>query len=112
MNGRAAGRFSDALYTRFAECVVRVPPLRDRREDIPELAQYFADLKCQERKLPRKVFDPYAMELLTQADYPGNLRDLRSLVQRAVVVAGQQSLIIMAEDVEHALCTGRWSGWG
>lgn len=82
----AAGRFREDLFFRLAVVPLVVPPLRERREDIPELAQYFFD-RCAER-LSRDpcMLEPAATELLMEYHWPGNVRELENLVTRAAVL--------------------------
>jgi DNA-binding NtrC family response regulator len=96
------GRFQEDIHSRFSEHTVRVPPLRVRTEDIPELAQHFVNLKCRERKTPYKVVTPGAAALLKLGDYPRNLRDLRSVVYRAVVISGEKKPTIEVGDIQAA----------
>jgi two-component system response regulator AtoC len=76
-----AGRFRWDLYYRVATIVVRVPPLRRRRDDIPRLLQHFATLGGK-----RLRFTPEAVEMLRRYDWPGNIRELRNLVERLQIL--------------------------
>jgi DNA-binding NtrC family response regulator len=76
-----AGRFRDDLYYRVAQTVVRVPPLRERREDIPDLVARFLDDLGDEEALTR--IDRPARERLMRHDWPGNVRELRNLIVAA-----------------------------
>jgi len=79
------GRFREDLYYRLAVVQIQVPPLRDRREDIPLLVQHFLDeIPGGERVRMR----PETLSALAQHDYPGNVRELRNLVERVVALAG------------------------
>ncbi|MBV8773143.1 MAG: sigma-54-dependent Fis family transcriptional regulator [Deltaproteobacteria bacterium] len=79
--------FREDLYYRLATMTIRVPPLRHRREDIPTLAALFSERAAQRQGKRIKVLTPEALELLTQAEWPGNVRQLRNEIDRAVAVA-------------------------
>ncbi|HVB81667.1 MAG TPA: sigma 54-interacting transcriptional regulator [Candidatus Binataceae bacterium] len=82
----AAGRFREDLYYRLAVFPIALPPLRERREDIPLLAARFLAIAAeQQRKLIAGV-EPAAIELLTKYDWPGNVRELRNEIDRAVAL--------------------------
>ncbi len=101
----AAGRFDNALYQRAAESVLEVPPLRDRREDIPELVRYLAErLPVRENLSYRPVPVPVQNQL-RQHDWPGNLRELANLLRRllqagtdAPVEPGEVSALLRRAD--------------
>jgi Nif-specific regulatory protein len=81
-----AGHFRRDLYYRLNVMSVTMPPLRERREDIPQLAEYFA-LKCSERAaVKRKPISPDAMACLVNYDWPGNVRELENAIERALVL--------------------------
>ena len=81
-----AGSFRKDLYFRIAAFPIEVPPLRDRREDIPLLANYF--LKKSAGKLMKSIeaISTDALQLLTQYDFPGNVRELENVIERAVLL--------------------------
>jgi len=81
-----AGRFREDLFYRLNVIPVTTPPLRERREDIPLLANHFAALFSQEHNYRTKTFTPQAMKALTDAPWRGNVRELRNLVERLVVM--------------------------
>ena len=85
-----AGNFRSDLYFRLASFVIRVPPLRERREDTPLLAEHF--LQRFARGIEREL-SADALKLLTAYDWPGNVRELRNLVERAVILAGRDRRI-------------------
>jgi two-component system nitrogen regulation response regulator NtrX len=97
----AAGRFRDDLYHRINVLTIAVPPLRTRREDIPELAEHFLRLASVENGVKPKRFSPRAMDLLAQLPWPGNVRELRNLMERLVVLVPKDS--VSQEDVMAAL---------
>ena len=81
------GNFREDLYYRLSVFVIEVPPLRERREDIPLLANYF--LKKYSRELKKKVslISDEAMKLLLEYDYPGNVRELQNIIERCVILS-------------------------
>ena len=81
------GRFREDLYHRLNVIHLRLPPLRDRREDIPLLLVHFMERFCQENNKPVRHFAPAAMKLLMDYDWPGNVRELENVVERAVVLS-------------------------
>jgi two-component system nitrogen regulation response regulator NtrX len=84
----AAGRFREDLYHRLAVVPVRVPPLAERREDIPELVLFFMEQISQATGLPRRKIGGDAMAVLQSHDWPGNVRQLRNNVERLMILAG------------------------
>jgi len=82
----AAGRFREDLYYRLAVLPIHVPPLRERKEDIPELVGYFAARAAQRLGREPCTPDAGAMELLTEYHWPGNVRELENLVTRVSVL--------------------------
>ncbi|MCS7465628.1 sigma-54 dependent transcriptional regulator [Stieleria sp. ICT_E10.1] len=79
------GVFRDDLYYRLNIVPLVIPPLRKRRDDIPLLVEHFVKHFCQRHKRPDKQFSDAALELLTAASWPGNVRQLRNVVERLVV---------------------------
>jgi len=92
----AAGRFREDLYYRLNVVALRLPPLRERREDIPLLAQHFLEMFAAKNRSPVKGFSPQAMDRLIRCEWPGNVRELMNAVERAVVLARADYLT--AED--------------
>ena len=82
-----AGRFREDLYYRLNVVTIYLPPLRERREDIPELVAHFIRIYNQEndRHVPR--IEPAAMQALVDYDWPGNVRELQNYIERAIVLA-------------------------
>ena len=95
------GEFKPDFYDRISVFTIRLPALRDRREDIPELARYFLRIECRETLVCEKDLDDDAMDLLMQADYPGNVRDLRKHIVNCV--AQTPWSLITADDVRPIL---------
>jgi Nif-specific regulatory protein len=81
----AAGRFRADLYYRLAVLPIRIPPLRERREDIPVLAAHFLRQHAAEAKKPARGFTQAAMDAMLSYAWPGNVRELENAVERAVV---------------------------
>ncbi len=81
------GRFREDLYHRLNVMRIRIPPLRERREDIPLLVQHYLQKAADELSVPPKVVAPEAMERLSGADWPGNVRQLVNTCRRLTVVA-------------------------
>jgi two-component system response regulator HydG len=81
------GRFRDDLYYRLNVVTVDVPPLRQRREDIPLLADFFLKQYTEKNRRPIEGFTPRATDLLMRYDWPGNVRELENIIERAVIMA-------------------------
>jgi len=90
------GDFREDLYYRLNVVQIDLPPLRERREDIGLLASYFLERAMREAGKPGMSFSPEAMATLERYDYPGNVRELENLVERAVLFA-EGSVIGVAE---------------
>jgi transcriptional regulator with PAS, ATPase and Fis domain len=99
----AEGRFRSDLYYRLQRFVVTIPPLRDRREDIPALAGYLIDRVAGDRRLS---LDPRLVDLLVRHDWPGNVRELRNAVERMALLCGDRRILGPADCPELA------PGWG
>ncbi|MEA2982924.1 MAG: two-component system, NtrC family, nitrogen regulation response regulator NtrX [Alphaproteobacteria bacterium] len=84
----AAGRFREDLYHRLSVVPIRVPPLAERREDIPDLVTYFMEQISQSTGLPQRKIGSDAMAVLQSHDWPGNVRQLRNNVERLMILAG------------------------
>ncbi len=87
-NEIVAGRFREDLYHRLSVVPIRVPPLAERREDIPELVEHFMEQISQATGLPRRRIGDDAMAVLQSHDWPGNVRQLRNNVERLMILAG------------------------
>jgi two-component system nitrogen regulation response regulator NtrX len=83
----AEGRLREDLYHRLAVVPVRVPALAERREDIPELIDYFMDQISTSTGLPKRRIHPEALAILQMHDWPGNIRQLRNNVERLLILA-------------------------
>jgi two-component system nitrogen regulation response regulator NtrX len=80
------GRFREDLYYRLNVFPIRTPPLRERREDVPVLAEHFATLFAQEHNKHPKKFTPAALRALQDASWRGNVRELRNMIERLVIM--------------------------
>jgi len=97
----AEGRFREDLYYRLKVVTLEAPPLRERRDDVPALVDHFLERACEENNLKAKALDPDAVALLAGHDYPGNVRELRNLIERLVILSPGDT--IGEEDVRIAL---------
>ncbi|MEJ2377350.1 MAG: sigma-54 dependent transcriptional regulator [Pseudolabrys sp.] len=84
----AEGKFREDLYHRLSVVPIRVPPLAERREDIPGLVDYFMDQISQATGLPKRRIGDDAMAVLQSHDWPGNVRQLRNNIERLMILAG------------------------
>lgn len=92
----AEGRFREDLYHRLAVILIHVPSLNERRADIPILAENFLTLICQDHGVSRKEFSIEALESLKNINWTGNIRELRNIVERLVILCGDK---IDAQDI-------------
>jgi DNA-binding NtrC family response regulator len=81
------GRFREDLFHRLNVISIQLPPLRERKEDIPLLAERFLEIFCRENNQPLRHFTRGAMKMLMDYDWPGNVRELENAVERAVVLS-------------------------
>jgi len=91
------GRFREDLYHRLAVILIKVPALNDRREDIPELIEHFAAKIASEQGNAVKNFSKSAIKLLQEYDWTGNIRELRNVVERLIILGGAE---ISEQDVK------------
>jgi two-component system nitrogen regulation response regulator NtrX len=82
-----AGRFREDLFYRLNVVVLKLPPLRERREDIPELANHFLARFAAERRIPTPALSNEAVAALQAHDWPGNVRQLRNIIERTIILA-------------------------
>jgi DNA-binding NtrC family response regulator len=80
------GTFREDLYHRLSVIVIKVPSLDERKEDIPLLVDYFVDQICSEAAMPRKTFSPEAVKMLQERSWKGNIRELRNVVERLLIL--------------------------
>ena len=93
-----AGNFREDLFHRLSVIPIHVPALRDRKEDIPLLVEHFCALICSEQCIAPKTFDQSAIEALQNSDWTGNIRELRNVVERLIILSGST---ITASDVNN-----------
>jgi len=86
----AEGNFREDLYHRLAVILIKVPALNDRRDDVPILIEHFAKKISQEQGTAQKTFSPKAIELLKAYDWTGNIRELRNVVERLLILSGAE----------------------
>ncbi len=86
----AEGRFREDLYHRLAVILIKVPALNDRREDIPLLINFFAEKISKEQGMPKKEFSSNAIKLLQEYDWTGNIRELRNVVERLIILGEKE----------------------
>ena len=82
----AAKRFREDLYHRLSVIIIRVPSLEERTSDIPLLVDYFVKQICTESGMPEKTFSPEAIALLQEKKWPGNIRELKNVVERLLIL--------------------------
>ncbi|MGE0749261.1 MAG: sigma-54-dependent transcriptional regulator [Variibacter sp.] len=93
------GRFREDLYHRLSVVPIRVPPLAERREDIPELVDHFMDQISQSTGLPKRRIGEDAMAVLQSHTWPGNIRQLRNNVERLMILAGGEPEAVITADM-------------
>jgi len=91
------GRFREDLYHRLSVIKINVPPLRERKDDIPLLINYFIQSICQEQGVNQKKIDKDAIKLLQDKKWSGNIRELRNVIERLIILSSD---IVTKEDVE------------
>jgi DNA-binding NtrC family response regulator len=92
-----AGRFREDLYHRLAVILINVPALNERREDIPLLVDFFTAKISQEQGTPKKTFSSEAINLLQKYDWTGNIRELRNVVERLIILGEKE---VSANDIK------------
>lgn len=91
------GRFREDLYHRLAVILIQVPSLNDRRDDIPLLIEHFSQKITEEQGMASKTFSDKAIKLLKAYDWTGNIRELRNVVERLIILGGQE---VSEDDVK------------
>ncbi|RTL54676.1 MAG: sigma-54-dependent Fis family transcriptional regulator [Bradyrhizobiaceae bacterium] len=95
----AEGRFREDLYHRLSVVPIRIPPLSERREDIPELVEYFMEQISNSTGLPKRRIGEDAMAVLQSHVWPGNVRQLRNNVERVMILAGGEPEATITADM-------------
>lgn len=108
----AAGHFREDLYYRLAVFPITVPPLRERREDIRLLAEHFIALACRRLKYPRPELTHAQVELLQSYRWPGNIRELQNVIERALIISqgGPLRLELLLDEEAPSSLTARMNG--
>jgi DNA-binding NtrC family response regulator len=88
----AAGKFREDLYYRLNVVPIALPPLRDRAEDVPALAEHFVRKYAQRFRRPMRSIAPDAMAILQRYPWPGNIRELENLIERTVAIGDGEQL--------------------
>ena len=96
------GTFRADLYYRLNVISVHLPPLRDRRDDLPFLINHFLETKGRSNGLPQKHFSREAMSLLMAYQWPGNVREMENSIERAIILSGNR-LELLPEDLSDRL---------
>ena len=91
------GTFREDLYHRLSVIVIKVPTLDERKDDIPLLINHFLDQICSETAMPRKEFSPEAIDLLVKKSWTGNIRELRNVVERLLILGTNP---VSVKDIE------------
>jgi two-component system NtrC family response regulator len=91
------GQFREDLFYRLSVVTIELPPLRERRDDIPPLVQHFLKKHCERYQMPLPSVTDEALELLTRYEWPGNVRELENVIEHAVVLG--RSDVIRTEDL-------------
>jgi two-component system nitrogen regulation response regulator NtrX len=95
----AGGRFREDLYHRLSVVPLRVPSLAERREDIPDLVDYFMEQISSSTGLPKRKIGGDAMAVLQSHDWPGNVRQLRNNVERVMILAGGEADAVISANM-------------
>jgi DNA-binding NtrC family response regulator len=93
----AQGRFREDLYYRLNVVPIRMPPLRQRPEDVPALAEHLVRKICRQEDLPPKTMSPQALGHLIDYSWPGNVRQLENLVEMAIALSGERTALTAAD---------------
>ncbi len=88
------GRFRDDLYYRLNVIPLYIPPLRERKEDIPPLVEHFLDVFSRKSRLRKKTIHPRVIEALMEYDWPGNVRELKNIIERMVILSSGDEITL------------------
>ena len=86
------GRFREDLFFRLNVIPLKLPPLRERKEDIPLLAEFFVKKICAREGIPEKRLHPDTLKMLTEYSWPGNIRELENFIERLVILCDSQEI--------------------
>jgi DNA-binding NtrC family response regulator len=96
------GKFREDLYHRINVLTVNVPPLRERKEDIPLFINYFAEQISRQQNIPRKLFTPDTIEFLSSLKWQGNVRELKNTIERMIILTDSEVINReVLEEEEH-----------
>lgn len=107
----AAGRFREDLYYRLNVLSITLPPLRDRREDIPELIHHFSNKLAQELSLPAIPFSHDDLKEMQHYHWPGNIRELKNLIERCILLGKLPAEYFREQSSDEAKVGGSFAGW-
>lgn len=93
----AENNFREDLYHRLGVILIHVPSLNERKDDVPLLANYFLEQLCQDHGIATKTFDKAALEELKNINWTGNIRELRNIVERLIILCDKT---ITASDIK------------
>lgn len=102
-----ARRFREDLFYRLSVVTLHLPPLRERLADVPQLAEFFIERAARRHKLPVKILADDALRALMAYDYPGNVRELENMIERALVTSGAGQDVLLAEHLFAAATHGQ-----
>jgi transcriptional regulator with GAF, ATPase, and Fis domain len=91
------GNFREDLYHRIGVILIKVPPLRERKGDVEILVKHFLESICKEYHIPTKSIDNEAVKMLSEMQWSGNIRELRNVVERLIILSGER---ITVSDIE------------
>jgi len=100
-------RFRPDLYFRVNRLVIHLPPLRDRKSDLPILARHFVERLCERTGRPTPKLSPRLLSVLTRSNWPGNVRELENYLERLLVISDGQLLepLVLPGDLEDSTST-------
>ena len=94
-----AGRFREDLYYRLDVVPILMPPLRQRKDDIPLLAEHFVEKICRQEEIPVKTVAPEALDQLCRCSWPGNVRQLENAIETAIALSGDRRCLLSTDFV-------------
>ncbi len=94
-------RFREDLFYRLNVFPIYIPPLRERREDIPDLCEFFLKMVCKREDIPKKKLNPEVLALFLEYDFPGNVRELENMIERLVILSEGEEITL--QDLPHPL---------